>query len=124
MMKKIGRMLSVLMIVLCVIVLSACGTSGGSNAAGTYEMTAASAEGDGSAAEQFELMKENGMSATLDLKTDGTGILNMFGTVINVTWDKGAKTIRIYDQDMEYTCESDVFTFTWENTKLEFTKTE
>lgn len=126
MMKKISRMLSALMIVLCVFILSACGSSssGGTNPVGTYELTAASAEEDGSAAEQFEMMKESGLIATLDLKDDGTGLLNMFGTNISVTWDKDAKTIKVYDQDMEYTIAGDTFTFTWDGTKLEFTKTE
>ncbi len=123
MMKKINRLFSAFMIVLCIF-LTACGSSASSTPVGSYVLDKVSAEGESDAAEQFEMMKESGLSATLDLNEDGTGLLNMFGTAINVTWNKDAKTIGIYGQDLEYTFENKAFTFTWDNTKLEFTKAE
>ena len=123
----ISRMLSVMMIAVCVFVLSACsgsGSGGSADPSGSYELTAATAADTGSSASEFDMMKEMGMTATLTIEKDGTGLLNMFGTPVNVTVDKEAKTIKIYDQTLDYTYVNKVFSFVWENTGLEFTKTE
>ena len=126
--KIISRMLSVMVIAVCVFVLSACsgssGMGGSADPSGSYELTAATAADTGSSASEFDMMKEMGMSATLTIEKDGTGLLNMFGTPVNVTVDKEAKTIKIYDQTLDYTYANKVFSFIWENTGLEFTKTE
>lgn len=128
MIAKMSKILCTLALAVCMFTLSACGKDGGGSktgkVTGTYELTAARADGTNEGAEQFEMMKEMGMSATLTLNEDGKGQLNMFGTLIEITYDTEKKTITVYDQAMEYTFEDPVFTFTWEGTALDFTKTD
>ena len=127
-MEKFIRMFIVFLVSFSVMALTACGGGGGSaakkdeNPAGTYTLTAASSEGDNSAAEQFESFREMGLEAVLTLEEDGTGNLNMFGTPVTAAYDKEAKTITLYADVLEYTYDGTKLTFVWEDTKLEFTK--
>ena len=60
--------------------------------AGQYEITAMITKGEETPAEDLALLKSKGLDCTIDLHTDGTGVLVLFGEESDVTWDGNSIT--------------------------------
>ena len=80
--------------------LAACGGASPedytANFAGTWELDSIQSSENASTPEDIAMMKELGLVCTLDLATDGTATLDLFGDATNGTWEAtGADTASI-----------------------------
>lgn len=96
-MKKIFTRISVLAmcaLALC-FALTAC-TGGGNNGAkmaGYWELESGKSSTEEITAEDVAFMKSIGVQFVLQLAEDGTGVIDIFGDVENITWDKNKATL-------------------------------
>ena len=87
-----------------------------------YEITAMISEGKETPAEDLALLKSKGLTCTIVLYPDGTGVLNLFGEETDLTWDE--KTISTDKKTMPYSRKDDRLTLTDGNSSLTFLKTD
>ncbi|MBR3362108.1 MAG: hypothetical protein IKG39_12280 [Lachnospiraceae bacterium] len=87
-----------------------------------YEIIAMISEGKESTAEDLALLKSKGLSCTIVLRPDGTGVLDLFGEKTNLTWDE--KNISAGTKIMPYTRKDDQLTLTDGNSSLTFLNTD
>ena len=97
-------------------------TSVQADISGQYEITAMVSEGKETTPEDLALMKDKGLNCTITLKTDGTGVLDLFGDKTDLTWD--GSTISSAKKTYRYTFEGDQLTLTEGNSSLSFVRTE
>lgn len=90
--------------------------------AGQYEITAMITDGDATPAEDLELMKSKGLNCTITLNEDGTGVLDLFGDLKDLTWNDS--TISTAENSYAYTCEDGQLTITSGNSSLTFKRAE
>lgn len=93
---------------------------------GTWELSSLEGSEEGMSAEDFAILKERGMVASLDLKDDGTCSFDLFGDVREGTWEAAAADvarITVADQVSDVALAGDSLTIT-QNTgqALIFTK--
>lgn len=67
--------------------LSACGSDKKAEYVGDWEIVGLVQSGQPTSEDDIALMKSFGLTVTLTLNEDGTGSLNLFGTVNDITWD-------------------------------------
>ena len=70
-----------------------------------YEIIAMVSDGVETSAEDLALLKSKGLSCTIVLKADGTGVLDLFGEETKLTWDE--KNISTDKKTMPYTRKDD-----------------
>ena len=87
-----------------------------------YEIIAMISEGKETTAEDLALLKSKGLSCTMVLRSDGTGVLDLFGEETNLTWDE--KNISTGTKTMPYTRKDDQLTITDGNSSLTFLNTD
>ena len=87
------------------------------NIAGTYELTGMESNGEDQSA-SLGVLKGLGLEATLELKEDKTGKLNLFGDESDVTYDKDQITID--DGTAKYNYKDGTITLEENGTKLIF----
>ena len=87
-----------------------------------YEIIAMISEGKETTAEDLALLKSKGLSCTIVLRADGTGVLDLFGEETNLTWDE--KNISTGTKTMPYTRKDDQLTLTDGNSSLTFLNTD
>ena len=90
--------------------------------AGQYEITAMITDGKETPAEDLELMKGKGLTCTLTLDPDGTGVLDLFGEESDLTWD--GETISTDETEMSYTWENGRLTVVDGDSSLTFLRAE
>lgn len=93
---------------------------------GTWELSSLEGSEEGMSADDFAILKERGMVASLDLKDDGTCSFDLFGDVREGTWEApaaDAARITVADQVSDVALAGDTLTIT-QNTgqSLIFTK--
>ena len=81
------------------IILGVCGVFGGKNLTGKYELVDIVSDGE-SQTSSMELLKAFGMSAEMELRSDKTGTMSMYGEDTDVKWDD--KTITSDGESAEY----------------------
>ena len=145
-MNRIKTWLHVLLITLLVLLLPACScakpeTESGSvrtaenaeesktemkekkeDISGQYEITAMITEGEETPSEDLELLKSRGLNCTIPLKSDGTGVLNLFGEETEMTWNE--KTITAAGKERPYTWKNRQLILTDGNSSLTFRRKE
>ena len=94
---------------------------------GSYVLTGIMNENGEEDASAMALLKAFGVSLTLEMKEDHTGVMEAYGQKTEFTWDE--KNIKGKDEDgneqtMEYTYENGKLTFTEDGQKMVFTKKE
>ena len=87
-----------------------------------YEIIAMVSDGVETSAEDLALLKSKGLSCTIVLKADGTGVLDLFGEETKLTWDE--KNISTDKKTMPYTRKDDQLTITDGNSSLTFLKSD
>ena len=87
-----------------------------------YEIIAMISEGEETPAEDLALLKSQGLSCMIVLKSDGTGALDLFGEETKLTWDE--KNISTDKKTMPYTRKDDQLTITDGNSSLTFMKSD
>ena len=87
-----------------------------------YEIIAMVSDGVETSAEDLALLKSKGLSCTIVLKADGTGVLDLFGEETKLTWDE--KNISTDKKTMPYTRRDDQLTITDGNSSLTFLKSD
>ncbi|MCR4951539.1 MAG: hypothetical protein K6A40_09485 [Solobacterium sp.] len=87
-----------------------------------YEIIAMISEGKETTAEDLALLQSKGLSCTIVLRPDGTGVLDLFGEKTNLTWDE--KNISTGTKNMPYTRKDDQLTLTDGNSSLTFQNTD
>ena len=87
-----------------------------------YEIIAMVSEGEETPAEDLDLLKSQGLSCTIVLRSDGTGVLDLFGEETKLTWDE--KNISTDKKTMPYTRKDDQLTITDGNSSLTFMKSD
>ena len=88
----------------------------------SYEIIAMVSDGVETSAEDLALLKSKGLSCTIVLKADGTGVLDLFGEETKLTWDE--KNISTDKKTMPYTRRDDQLTITDGNSSLTFLKSD
>lgn len=85
--------------------LVGCSSSGSGSSkeqyVGYWECESGTSSEDDFSASEMELLRSYGLNVILHLSEDGTGELDMMGTVSDVTWDAGTITIDGADADMK-----------------------
>ena len=87
-----------------------------------YEIIAMISEGEETPAEDLALLKSQGLNCTIVLRSDGTGVLDLFGEETKLTWDE--KNISTDKNTMPYTRKDDQLTITDGNSSLTFMKSD
>ena len=87
-----------------------------------YEIIAMVSDGEETPAEDLALLKNQGLNCTIILKSDGTGVLDLFGEETKLTWDE--KNISTDKKTMPYTRKDDQLTITDGNSSLTFLKSD
>ena len=87
---------------------------------GKYELVEMKTEDNEFSKDDFDSLKDLNMTATLELKDDKTGVLEIFGNVKNLTYND--KTIIIEDADSLYSFKNNRITIEDEGEKLVFEK--
>ena len=87
-----------------------------------YEIIAMVSEGEETPAEDLALLKSQGLNCTIVLRSDGTGVLDLFGEETKLTWDE--KTISAGKKTMPYTRKDNQLTITDGNSSLTFMKSD
>ena len=87
-----------------------------------YEIIAMVSDGEEATAEDLELLKSQGLNCTIVLRSDGTGVLDLFGEETKLTWDE--KNISTDKKTMPYTRKDDQLTLTDGNSSLTFQNTD
>lgn len=111
--------------------LAVCGTAGAAGlktgggelpaeTVGTYKLTGMSGE-DGVSEDELSAMETLGLTATLTLAPDGTGVLDIFGETTDVTWDESSLTAE--GESIGYTLTDGVLVLSDDDLSLTFTKT-
>ena len=90
--------------------------------AGHYEIMAMISDGKESGAEDLALLKSKGLSCTIVLNADGTGLLNLFGEESSLTWD--GEAIFTTGKTMPYICRFGLLTLINGNSALTFSRTQ
>ena len=98
------------------------GLTGSKNIAGYYELYEMSSGDQSYSHEDIENLKSLGLNVTLELKDDKTGVLNLFGETVELTYDK---TNMIVDNEpAPYKIEDGKITMEQDGEKLVFQKAE
>ena len=87
-----------------------------------YEIIAMISDGEETPAEDLDLLKSQGLNCTIVLRSDGTGVLDLFGEETKLTWDE--KNISTDKKTMPYTRKDDQLTITDGNSSLTFLKSD
>lgn len=144
MMKKIKALISVMLIALLALLLAACSCTKPeteieaestveesvteeaeeteADIAGEYEITAMVSDGKETSSEDLELLKSKGLTCTITLESDGTGVLNLFGEESDMTWDE--ESISTDEKTMTYTFGDQQLTLIDGTSSLTFSRTE
>ena len=88
--------------------------------AGFYEITAMVTGGKETPAEDLELMKSQGLSCTILLQTNGSGVLNLFGEESAMVWNE--ETISTSRKRLTYTFTDEKLVLTDGESTLTFTR--
>lgn len=120
-------LISVLLIVAVMIVLCSCRKTEVSQESveikeEAFEIMAMISDGEETTAEDLALLKSKGLNCTIVLRSDGTGILNLFGEETNLTWDE--KNISTDTKTMPYTRQDDQLVLKDGNSSLTFLNTD
>ena len=67
-------------------------------------------------------MKAIGLTATLEIKDDGTAVMDIFGEKLNLTYDLRKMTFTYEGKDEKFTFDGSRVAFNNEGRSLEFTK--
>ena len=102
--------------------LASCSSINKSKFVGTYELTRAEGVGINLTREQIDSMKAVGITATLEIKDDGTAAMDVFGEKVELTYDLRKMTFSCNGKEEKFTFADDVVAFNNEGRKLEFTR--
>ena len=122
---KMKKVLALLLIAVMVFALTACSGGGGGKAdkpspVGTFTLSGMSEDGEETSQEDLDLLASLGLSVTMEIKEDGTGVLNLFGEEMEFTWD--ADNIIVEGEKQPYTFDGTTFTMESDGTSMTFTK--
>ena len=86
------RIIALILVSIMLFTLVACSSNGGGtkdkpSPVGTYTLTGMENEGKATSEEDLKLLEELGLTVTAEFKDDGTGSINMFGEIMDFTWD-------------------------------------
>ena len=123
---KAKRFIALALAIIMVFSLVACsgGAGGGGNSkpspVGKYTLSGMEEDGQATSQEDLDLLSSLGLTVTVEVKEDGTGMIDLFGEQLEFTWDDTYITI----DDQQQTYEFDGTTLSMENegTKMTFTK--
>lgn len=87
---------------------------------GNYNLTGLYANGEDQSANLQFMESTFGATATMELRDDGTGTMELFGEPVNFTYDKDKLVIN--DQENPFTYKDGAITFESDGTTLTFTK--
>ncbi len=86
---------------------------------GNYTLTGMYSNGEDQSS-SIKTLEDLGYHATMELKSDGTGAIHLFGKDSDLTFDK--EKMMINDKEAPFTYEDGKITFSENNTSLTFTK--
>lgn len=90
--------------------------------AGQYEITEMITDGKATPPEDMALLKGKGLTCTIALYSDGTGVLDLFGEESDMTWNE--ETISTKEKTMPYTISDEQLILTDGDSSLTFSRTE
>ena len=124
---KAKRVLVLLVAILMVFSLVACSKGeGGGNAVekpspvGTYTLSSMEEGGEEVPQDDLNMLAEMGLKVTMEVKEDGTGAIDLFGEMLEFTWDDNYITVD--DQQQSYEFDGTNFSMTNDDIKMTFTK--
>lgn len=108
--------------ILFVLLLVSCSTVNKSKLVGNYELSRAEGVGINLTQTQIDSMKALGLTATLEVKDDGTATMELFGEKMDFTYDLKKMIFSYNGKDEKFTFDGEKIAFNNEGRKLEFTK--
>lgn len=122
---KVKKVLALLLVAAMVFGLAACSSGGGGGASekpspvGKYTMTGMEENGEATSQEDLDLLTSLGLTVTLEIKEDGTGILDLFGEQVEFEWD--ADNLTVDGSKQPYTFDGKTLIMETNETKMTFT---
>ncbi len=122
---KMKRIVALLMIAIMVFALTACSGGGGGGSSkpspvGKYTLSGMSENGEATSEEDLKLLESLGLTVTMEIKEDGTGVLDLFGETMDFTWDDD--NLIVDGEKQAYTFDGTTFTMESDETSMTFTK--
>lgn len=122
-MKK--KLLVLFIISIMMVTFAACGSKGGSSKTppiGSFTVTGIIEDGIETSEEEITTLKDMGLAMTVELKSDNTGVITLFGESVDVTWDE--ENITMEGDAIPYTFDGTTLTLNQDTTSYIFTKDE
>lgn len=139
--KKVVALLMVVLMTVSVLALTGCGKKNDelqkelensvqnlvdsidvSTMAGKYKLVEMTAEGESYGEEELTALEAFGMTITLELREDGTGVMDIYGEQSELTYD--SQNITVDGEKTPFTKSGDKITFEQDDTKMVFEKAE
>ncbi len=113
----------ILVLLVAVVFIMSRGTAKATDMAGHYKVESVDSEGgSGITAEELENMENLQMTMSLDLYEDNTGTLDLFGQIVELTYDPKKLTVTIEEQEVPFTYEEGKITIEQDGTKMVFAR--
>ena len=117
MMKKILKLLAVLLLLTGI-----CACSKAPDLSGDWQLLRIDSEENPVSEEEMDLVRSFGMDILLHLNADGTGTLDLFSEISDVTYDAKQMKVTIEGSPAEMSYKNDLLTITENNISLVFTR--
>ena len=102
--------------------LSSCGFMKKSQIVGTYDLVSATGNGVSITESQMDTMKALGMTATIEVRDDGTATMDLFGEKMELTYNLNKMVFSSNGSDAKFTFDGTEIAFSEDGTSLVFTK--
>ena len=114
---------SIILTFLFVLTLASC-ASMKKKIVGTYELTKAEGSGISITEQQLQAAKLLGMTATLEVRSDGTATLDVFGEKTELTYNLDKMVFTNDGDDAKFTFDGKTIVISEDDTRMEFKKVE
>lgn len=122
MISTVKKITGIVIACLFIFSLSSCGFMKKSQIVGTYDLVSATGNGVSITESQMDTMKALGMTATLEVRDDGTATMDLFGEKMELTYNLNKMVFSSNGSDAKFTFDGTEIAFSEDGTSLVFTK--
>ncbi len=119
---KVKKFAALLLVVALVFSLVACSSGGGGgkpSPVGSYTLSGMEENGEAKSQEDLDLLASMGLTLTMEVREDKTGMMDLFGEQLEFEWDD--ESIIVDGVKQPYTFDGTTLTMENDGTKMTFT---